>query len=341
MKNNLQSTLLYKKTLGCLLGGLIGDAIGTPTEGMSFKDIEAQFGWVDDFSGSGTDDTILKNLLADALIQTNGYATLDDWAQAWLENWRSIFGDKLGKFFISVIHTAQKLDKDILPRMTALGNMPSSSTAMCISPVGIVNACNPRQAALQVYNIANLIHSYDVAFCQDAAAAMAAAVAEAFKPDASVQSILNASLDAILPISGKLMKAKIKDMLDVAKNQKDFKRFRAYVYNNADTFFQKIMCDSRETAPITLALLCLADGDLEKCVTYGANFGRDADTIASMCGAIGGALNGVENIKSEWVDKAKQFEARDQEELALRLVEVALARLNSERRAQNILESIC
>ena len=26
---------LYTKTLGCLVGGLIGDAIGTPTENMA------------------------------------------------------------------------------------------------------------------------------------------------------------------------------------------------------------------------------------------------------------------------------------------------------------------
>ena len=53
---------------------------------------------------------------------------------------------------------------------------------MCISPVGIVNACNPQQAADQTYNLASLIHVHDVSFCQDGAAAMAAAVAAAFDP---------------------------------------------------------------------------------------------------------------------------------------------------------------
>ena len=50
MTKDLENTTLYKKTLGCLLGGLIGDAIGTPTEGMDYHNIEARFGWVDDFS---------------------------------------------------------------------------------------------------------------------------------------------------------------------------------------------------------------------------------------------------------------------------------------------------
>ena len=65
---------LYKKTLGCLVGGLIGDAIGTPTENMAYGDIEAKFGWVDDFEADGTDDTVMKNILAEALVQTGGYA---------------------------------------------------------------------------------------------------------------------------------------------------------------------------------------------------------------------------------------------------------------------------
>jgi ADP-ribosylglycohydrolase len=47
--------------------------------------------------------------------------------------------------------------------------------------------------------------------------------------------------------------------------------------------------------PLTLALFLLADGEVERCVTYGANLGRDADTIASMAGAMAGALRGAEN----------------------------------------------
>ena len=90
MSQDLKTTPLYDKTLGCLLGGLIGDAIGTPTEGKDYRQIQAQFGWVDDFDSDGTDDTVMKNLLAEALIRTDGYATLDDWAQVWLDRWDAV-----------------------------------------------------------------------------------------------------------------------------------------------------------------------------------------------------------------------------------------------------------
>lgn len=126
MNQALQQTMFFKKTVGSLIGGLIGDAIGTPTEGMAYADIESKYGWVDDFDCDGTDDTIMKYLLVEALINSGGFASYDDWAQTWLENWDAIFGDKVGKFFISVLHTAVKLHEHSSPRMAALGNMPSS-----------------------------------------------------------------------------------------------------------------------------------------------------------------------------------------------------------------------
>jgi ADP-ribosylglycohydrolase len=341
MKNDFRHTLLYKKSLGCLLGGIIGDAMGTPSERMSYQEIDKKFGWIDNFEGAGTDDTILKHLLADALLRTDGYATLDDWAQVWLDRWDAIFGPKVGKFFQSVLHTASKLRRSgATPRMVALGNMPSSSSAMCISPVGIVNACNPRQAALQAYSVASLIHIHDVGFCQDGAAAMAAAIAEAFKPNATVDSVVEVSIRYLLKLSGAEIRGMIETAMDVARKAKNFKVFRRAIYEDADTFFRTITCDSRETVPITVALFYLARGDVEKCVEYGANFGRDADTIASMCGAIGGAFQGIENIKKDWIDKVSQSSDVDQEELAQKLSQLALKKAATEKEAHSLLETI-
>jgi ADP-ribosylglycohydrolase len=282
----------------------------------------------------------MKVLLAEALIATGGYATLDDWAQQWLDDWDAIFGDKQGKFFISVLHTAQKLRRHAVPRQAALGNMPSSSSAMCISPVGIVNACHPRQAALQAYNLAALIHVYDVGFCQDGAAAMAAAVAEAFKPEADVESVLLAAQDAILPRSGQEMLARIDAALQLAQDLGDYTVFRQALYANRDRFFCRITCDSRETIPLTLALFLLGRGDLETCVCYAANLGRDADTIATMVGAIAGALNGIQGIRADWVDKAHQVSATDQRALAGRLATAALEKHKLETQAQTLFEGL-
>jgi ADP-ribosylglycohydrolase len=337
---SIRDTVLYDRALGCLLGGLIGDAMGTPTEGMDYRRIVAEYGWVDDFEGDGTDDTVMKNLLARALLESDGHATLDDWARLWMADWDAIFGSKVGRFFISVLHTARKLRSHTTPRMAALGNMPSSSSAMCISPVGIVNACNPRAAATQAYGLAGLIHTYDVGFCQDGAAAMAAAVAAAFASDATVDSVLNAAVEAILPLSGDEMRRRIDAALALAREAGEYHAFREALYAHGERYFCRITCDSRETVPLTLALWWLGKGSVADCIIYAANLGRDADTIASMVGAMAGALQGAGRIHLDWVAKVRRVAAVDQEALAEDLARVALRKRDDARAAAALLDAI-
>ena len=191
-----------------------------------------------------------------------------------------------------------------------------------------VNACNPRQAVLQAYNLASLMNVHDAGFCQDGAAAIAAAVAAAYHPEASLETVLKAAQDAIVPVSGLEMLGLINEVLTVARESRDYQAFREALYANEARYFRRISCDSRETIPITLALFYLADGDVERVVTYAANFGRDADTIATMGGAIAGAFQGVDKIRSDWLEKARQLSSVDQDELASKLVRTALLKFD-------------
>src|SRR6202012_759742 len=160
------SSRFERHTLSCLMFGVIGDAMGTPTENRKPAEIERRFGWVDSFEGDGTDDTIMRDLIAAALIRTNGYADADNWAEEWRDQHQVIFGSKVGRFFPSVLHAAAKLRYGYAPRTIAAGTMPSSSSAMAIAPVGIVNAGNTRAAAAQAMEIASLIPVSGVALCQ-------------------------------------------------------------------------------------------------------------------------------------------------------------------------------
>jgi ADP-ribosylglycohydrolase len=112
------------------------------------------------------------------------------------------------------------------------------------------------------------------------------------------------------------------------------------VYALGDTFLTPIMCDSRETVPLTIGLFLLAGGEVDRAVTYCANFGRDADTIASMCGAIAGAFRGATGIKKSWVEKAMRLETTDQRALADHLVGVALSKSLAEQQARARLERL-
>ena len=324
------------KAYGCLLGGQIGDAMGTPTEGMEVETIEERFGWVDDFEGDGTDDSILKYLLCEALVASDGYATSDDWAAAWLENRNEITGPKRNRFFVSVQHTFQKLLSGYLPRLASIGNMPSSSSAMSISPVGIVNGGHPRAASAQAQELGSLIHTGEVSFCQDGAAAVAAAVAAAFTDEATVESILEASTRYLKQTSGAEVRGLIEDAIELARKTDDYMAFRQTYHQE---FRREIGCDTRETVPAVLALCYLAGGDAQKAVIYGANFGRDTDTIATMAGAICGAFTGTSGFPPQWIQKAEAVSCRDQRELAEQLMKIAGQKAAAETEAWRMLNS--
>jgi hypothetical protein len=88
-----------------------------------------------------------------------------------------------------------------------------------------------------------------------------------------------------------------------------------------------------------LALFYLADGDPVKSIIYGANFGRDADTIATMVGALAGAYKGVEGLKPEWVNKVKSNSPM-QEELAQKLVNIFLLRRDDMKKSMDLVEGL-
>jgi len=310
------TNLLYDKVYGCLIGGLIGDAMGAPVEGWDYKKIIETYGEISDFTGDGTDDSAIKMILCDAIIQNGGYVTADEFAEAFLAPKNRKY---YNLFYTPVKNMFHKIeDKLELPVYAGMGNQQSSSSAMAISPMGIINACNPRQAALETYDVAGLIHAGTTTFCRDAACAMAASVAEAMKTDSTVESVLAASTAYLHKISSRIMIEYIDKTVNSAKSLNDYEKFRSEFY---EYHLQSLICDSRETVPCALALFYLADGNPEKSIMYGANFGRDADTIATMTGALSGAFAGVGGLREEWVAKIKK-NAPHQEDLANSLLEI-------------------
>jgi ADP-ribosylglycohydrolase len=63
-----------------------------------------------------------------------------------------------------------------------------------------------------------------------------------------------------------------------------------------------------------------------------ANFGRDTDTIATMTGALCGAIGGPDAIPPTWIDALGPSATRDAEDLARRLAELAQAMVAEQRR---------
>ena len=111
-----------------------------------------------------------------------------------------------------------------------------------------------------------------------------------------------------MPVSAKLLIDLIDKALEMAEKCGNYEDFREEYYK---TSLKAVLADSRETIPATFALLFLSEGDPRRAITWAANFGRDADTIACMLGSIVGALHGSSGIPTEWVEKATKASTVD------------------------------
>jgi hypothetical protein len=59
-----------------------------------------------------------------------------------------------------------------------------------------------------------------------------------------------------------------------------------------------------------------------------------------MAGAIAGAFCGVEKIKKDWLVKVNQYSSLNQEELAEKLANTTLKKMEMEKQAQNTFKEI-
>ena len=344
---DLRSTALFDKALGCLAGAALGDAAGSAAKGADCGSGPDSGGGVA-FGGHGSraglafgahgDETAMVEIVARMLVNTGGGATLDDWARAMRDNSPQFGKDSV--FFISVQQVFSAVGRSgYPPRYTGLGTMPHSTGAVAMGPVGIVNACNPWQAALQAYELATMLHVYDVGFCQDAAAAVAAAVAAACRKDATVASVLDAAVDVILPASGAEMAGLIRQARQLAEAAGDFARFRDEICRRGDQWLRPLAVDPRETVPVALAIFALAAGDVQQAITCAAHFGRAADAIGAIAGTVSGAFSGAGSISPEWLAKLQDRRSKH-ESLAAGLVQAAHDRLQSLKSAASALRSL-
>jgi ADP-ribosylglycohydrolase len=317
---------LHDRILGCLLGGIIGDAMGAPAEGKSWREVEEKLGAIEDFQGEGTDDSAIRQILCEAILEGGGRVTADEFAASFLKNKARFY--KL--FYVPVRNMFHKVESGLcLPVNAGIGNMHSSSSAMCISPMGILNAGNPRQAAIETFDVAGLIHAGDSGFCRDGACAMAAAVAEALASGATVDSVLQAATAYLHPKSAAEMKECIDTTLEASRRTGDYRAFREWFYRER---LRDIVSDSRETVPCALALFSLARGKAEDAIPFGARMGRDADTIGTMVGGLAGAFGGVGSLKPAWIDRMQAALPR-QSSLADAFCGLVAGRCDEARRA--------
>lgn len=328
----MRNTELYKKVLGSVAAANIGSAMGAAVEWVSvpgggWRAIEEHFGWVDGFlpwvqrerdvrywnaspklryrhmdmaPGMTEDGAEIRYLLALALIEKGGRITVDDLAAVWL---REIRREDIGRLVNPhiVIHLDRLAAGDatsrIPPRLIGtLTPWPGLVDAPhMIGPIGVINACHPFQAALDAAEVATLLQppaSGGVESCQ----VIAAATAEAFRPDATVESIVDAATRYVSRNTREI----VQEALEIAERHGDVREIREPIRRHFAPTYP--YADGVETAAEAIALFWLTRGDVRVGMEGATNLGRDTDCIGGMLGPICGAFQGIDGVPADWVE---------------------------------------
>jgi ADP-ribosylglycohydrolase len=167
---------------------------------------------------------------------------------------------------------------------------------------------------------------------------MAACVAEALRPGATVESVVTIALAVAKEGTREAIGAVAyeaqwhDDWHDALQALRDAIRpFDGSAEDgvrergNKTDDWQPSRRKSIEEVPMALGFLIVAKGDFEKAVLGAVNYGRDNDSIAGMAGALAGALHGDSVIRPDWIARVNSANRCDLDPLASDLSRLAVA----------------
>ncbi len=329
---NAEGSALFRKVFGSVAASNIGSAMGAAVEWVSvpgggWKAVQEHFGWVEGLlpwtqrerdvrywnnspplryrhmdmePGMTEDGAEIRYLLALAMIEKGGRVTVDEVAELWK---REIKREDIGRLVNPhiVIHLDRLSAGDdktrIPPRLIgAMTPWPGLvDAAHMIGPVGIINACDPRQAALDAEE-ACLLMQPPASGGTEGAKVIAAATAEAFRPDATVDSVIEAARANVSRNTREI----VDEALDIAARHPDVRAIREPIRAHFAPTYP--YADAVETAAEAMALFRITGGDVREGLIGATNLGRDTDCIAGMLGSVCGAFMGIDGVPRKWLD---------------------------------------
>ncbi|MFF3510533.1 ADP-ribosylglycohydrolase family protein [Streptomyces sp. NPDC002573] len=354
-----ETTPLDERITGALVGAAVGDALGGPVEGYSPAQIVERHGgrvhgivgpWHGDewrtarpvapyHKGDGhvTDDTLMTHALvrvyAAVRDHLDAYAIADHLVPDLMTNPRWIPELETETIPLQRIFLAEKWLVARLhyghvdPREAGAGNIVNCGAAMYMAPVGLVNAAHPAGAYAEALDVAG---THQSSYGREAAGVFAAAVAAACAPGATADSVVGACLS--LAKDG--TRAAIETVCDTASRYSDFEsalrplREAVAPYDTVGPDYRAPSLGARrpsrlhaiEELPVALGMVVVARGDFRHAVLGSVNYGRDCDSIATMAGAITGALGS--EVPSYWAKEVAEASRLDLHAPARTLTEV-------------------
>jgi ADP-ribosylglycohydrolase len=352
---------LQDKAIGALMAAAVGDAVGGATEGRSAEEIVERYdghveGIVDYFmpdwrtakpmspyhKGDGhiTDDTIMTNLLVKVYEKLRRRLTAYDLADhlvplmmtdvTWIPELERETVPLLRVFLAEKWLVTRLYYGHVDPREAGVGNIVNCGAAMYMAPVGIANAANPAAAYRDAIELAG---AHQSSYGREAAGVFASAIAAAMAPGATVDDVI----DACLEVAHDGTRAAIEAVTSAATKVSDWAgaipvlRDAVRPFDTVGEDYRTPAQDSRrpsrlmsiEELPVALGFLRVTDGDVRGCILGATNYGRDSDSIATMGGAIAGALQGEAGVPADWAGTVGTASRLDLRRTGLAMAEVA------------------
>ncbi|MFI5525957.1 ADP-ribosylglycohydrolase family protein [Streptomyces platensis] len=352
---------LEDRATGALVGAAVGDALGGPVEGRTPEEIVQRHGgpvegivgpFHDDWrtarplapyhkgDGHVTDDTLMTHALVRVYEAVrdhlDAYDIADHMVPDLIGTPRWIPELEAEALPVQRIFLAEKWIVARLhyghadPREAGVGNIVNCGAAMYMAPVGIVNAGNPDRAYAEALDIAG---AHQSSYGREAAGVFAAAVAAAFIPDATPSSVVVQALRLAKDGTRAAIEAVCEAASSVTDPASAPAPLRAAVapFDTVGPDYRNPSLGARrpsrlhaiEELPIALGMLLTGGGDFRSTVLGSVNYGRDCDSIATMSGALVGALRGAAAVPAEWSTEVARASRLDLEAPGAALAAVA------------------
>ncbi|MEU0044171.1 ADP-ribosylglycohydrolase family protein [Streptomyces werraensis] len=351
---------LDERITGALVGAAVGDALGGPVEGYSPEQIAERHGgrvhgivgpWHGDdwrtarpvapyHKGDGhvTDDTLMTHALVRVYARVrdhlDAYAIADHLVPDLMTNPRWIPELEaetipLHRIFLAEKWLAARLHYGhVDPREAGVGNIVNCGAAMYMAPVGLVNAAHPAAAYAEALDVAG---AHQSSYGREAAGVFAAAVAAACAPGATPDSVVAVCLSLAKDGTREAVEKVCEEASRHPDAESALRPLREAVapYDTVGPDYRSPSLGARrpsrlhaiEELPVALGMVVAARGDFRHAVLGAVNYGRDCDSIATMAGAVTGALGSP--VPEEWAKTVAEASRLDLWEPAATLTAVA------------------
>jgi ADP-ribosylglycohydrolase len=330
-----------ERVLGCFMGAAIGDSLGGAVECQHYRRIRKYVGDFTDLlpygkpvsvwdppsegwaqreePGTITDDTYIRMDLLEFFLHVKPPYTAGKLADYLLEN-SDFFGwwdpplnhlRRVGKGEFSAANAGQFMEIQ-------------GGGGGWWQPVSIMHAGNPEKASTVASALCSI---WKTGLARDILSSVVAGQAAAFRPGASIDSII----DAVITDSGPLAKKLFERAVHIARESVSAENLYENLYQHASVSnathtgeynrvegplppaekveYTEDTCSSiafAEQQPWALAYLVYGNGDPEKTLLTAVKGGRDADSIATNTASWLGAMHGLSIWPARWIQQVQE-----------------------------------